>query len=447
MHTHRTMADAPILHVDARRVLDVVGGDLLVADGREMGRVARVVAADHDHQIERLGDQLEHGILPFLRRRTDRVESTEMLAEGFGAPAPRHALSHLTGDGERFSREHRGLIGHTYTPQVVVRIEPRRHLACELLEKTLPRSPSFDVFADDPRFIHVADDEVFAPGIFIHLTRRGLRLFVVVLTVDQRGEAISRVHLDALPDVQYRSARRVDEHAANGAQPLEVSYGHAECGQDADVAGGHGAEVELTVPPFGPVQKVDAHGGKLLIDVWVVDDLADQKRPLVGKLRARFVRVLDRAVHAVTEAKLAGEPECQVADLEPVSRLANALDHAAVVVGCERPFDDALEPESLAEISLFHGLNLTGHRARRGSRRARAALASHRGTWPVRHAAHRRPRRPPRRPGSPAPFHAPTGRTNAPTCCSASSFPRDRRAQRCPRVVHPTCLTRAWFRR
>src|SRR3989442_13325038 len=39
MDAHRAMADAPILHIDARGILDMVGRDLLVADGREMRRV------------------------------------------------------------------------------------------------------------------------------------------------------------------------------------------------------------------------------------------------------------------------------------------------------------------------------------------------------------------------------------------------------------------------
>src|SRR6267154_378800 len=58
MNTDRAIADAPIVHGDTGSILDVVGRDLLMADRREVGRVARVVAADHDHQIERFRDEL-----------------------------------------------------------------------------------------------------------------------------------------------------------------------------------------------------------------------------------------------------------------------------------------------------------------------------------------------------------------------------------------------------
>src|SRR5882762_2447627 len=46
MNTDRAIADAPIVHGDTGSILDVVGRDLLMADCREVGRVARVVAAD-----------------------------------------------------------------------------------------------------------------------------------------------------------------------------------------------------------------------------------------------------------------------------------------------------------------------------------------------------------------------------------------------------------------
>src|SRR5436309_6686868 len=346
-----------------------------------------------------------------------------MLAERLSAPAPSHALPHLAGDGEGLSREHRGLICNAHALQVAVGIEIGRHLALELLEKLLPRPPSLDVLADDLGLVHIPHDEVFAARVFVHLARGGLRLFVVVLAVDQSGEAVARVHLDALPDVQHRTTRRIDEHASDRPQPLEVPHRDAECREDYDVAGVHRAEVELAIPPFWPVQELDAHRGELLIDVRVVNDLADQEGALVGELGARFVRVLDCAVHAVTESELAGEPERQVADLERVSRLANEIDDAAVVIGGECALDRAFEAESFAEIGLFHGLNLTGHRARRGSRRAHAAPASHRGTWRVRLAAYRR--------GSPAPSPASTARTNGATCCWALSSPRGRPGLRC----------------
>src|SRR5438105_15740772 len=107
---------------------------------------------------------------------------------------------------------------------------------------------------------------------------------MIIFAVNQCREAIPRVRLDALPDVEDRATRRVHEHAADRAQPLEVAHGHAECRKNDDVVGADSAEVEISVPPLGSMQELDAHGGKLLIDVRVVNDLAYEERALGGKL-------------------------------------------------------------------------------------------------------------------------------------------------------------------
>src|SRR3989441_11593803 len=122
-----------------------------------------------------------------------------MRDERLATPAARHALPHLTGDSQRFSREHRGLICDTDPLQVAVGIEAWRHLAFELLQKLLPVPCSLDVVAYRAGLSHIADHEVLPARILVHLARRGLRLFVVILAVDQCGEAVARVHLDALP--------------------------------------------------------------------------------------------------------------------------------------------------------------------------------------------------------------------------------------------------------
>ena len=98
-----------------------------------------------------------------------------------------------------------------------------------------------------------------------------------------------------------------------------------------------------------------AHGVELRVHVRVVDDLPDQEDALRGELGAGFVGVFDGPVHAVAEAELAGQFERQVAGDEGISAPANLVYEAAVVVGRERAFDDALEAKSPAEIGLFHG--------------------------------------------------------------------------------------------
>ena len=70
--------DGARLGIDAARVLDVVRRHALVAQRGEGDRVARVEAADDDHRVERLLEQLEHGVLPLLRRAADRVERAKV---------------------------------------------------------------------------------------------------------------------------------------------------------------------------------------------------------------------------------------------------------------------------------------------------------------------------------------------------------------------------------
>ena len=76
-------------------------------------------------------------------------------------------------------------------------------------------------------------------------------------------------------------------------------------------------EVELAVGAAAS-RKRDPHVAQLLVDVRIVDDLADQEEPPVGKLGAGLVGVLDRAVDAVAEPELPGQPEGQRPDVEPV---------------------------------------------------------------------------------------------------------------------------------
>src|SRR3989442_1539234 len=359
-------ATRPSRGVDAARVLDVEGGDLLLADGGEVRGVARVVAADHHHQIGPAPDELEHRVLALLGGRADRVEVTEVLRQRGLAVALRHALAQLGGDRERFAGQHGGLIRDAHAHEIALRVEPWRHLLPKEPQQPLPatvresfRAPrSLDVVAHLPRLGHVPDHEVLPARVLGHLARSRLGLLMVGLAVDHGREAVPRVGIDPLPDVQHRAAGRVHEDAADRAQPLEVLHRYPERGEDHHVLRGHGPEVEL---PFGPAQQnLHAHRGELGVHVGVVDDLANEEHALRGKLGAGLVRVLDRAVDPVAEAEFAGELEREVAHHELVPRAANGIDHATVVVGGERALDRALQPEALAEVGLLHGAQSNG---------------------------------------------------------------------------------------
>ncbi len=152
------MADGPGRGIDAARVLDVKGANAFGVDqGGQMAGVARVVPADHDHHIQGLVDQLEDRVLPFLRRRADRVEGAEMIGKGGASVAALHAFAELLRDGERFAGEHRRLIRDADLPQVGDEVETRGGRARELLQRR-GVGAAFDEVTHGPGLRHVEHD-------------------------------------------------------------------------------------------------------------------------------------------------------------------------------------------------------------------------------------------------------------------------------------------------
>src|SRR5438105_1459613 len=126
---------------------------------------------------------------------------------------------------------------------------------------------------------HVEHYQVAAARVLHDLACRGLGLFMVMLAMDDGSEAIPGVTLDPLPDVQHRPAGGINQHAADSAETLEVSYGHAEGRHDDHVVRRDRGKVELA--PFTVIQQRNTHVAELLVDVGVVDDLAHEKEAAV----------------------------------------------------------------------------------------------------------------------------------------------------------------------
>src|SRR5688572_17635296 len=103
-----------------------------------------------------------------------------------------------------------------------VRIESRRRRLRERVHERLARAAALDEVTDELCFGHVADDEVLPTGIALDLRGRGARFLVVMLAVNEGGESVARIALDALPDVEHGAAGRVDDHATQRPQGLEV---------------------------------------------------------------------------------------------------------------------------------------------------------------------------------------------------------------------------------
>src|SRR4051794_7846207 len=179
---------------------------------------------------------------------------------------------------------------------------------------------------------------------------------MVVLAVNDRGIAIAGVTLDPLPDIEHRPTGGIHQHTSDRTEPLEVANGDAEGRHDDDIVRCYSAKVEESI--FLLAQQGDAHFPQLLVHMRVVDDLSHQEQPPVGKLGSGLVGILDCSINAVTKTELPSEPERQAANLQPVIAALEGFDHRAVVVRGESTGDLALEPETLAEIRLVHGVNV-----------------------------------------------------------------------------------------
>ena len=78
--------------------------------------------------------------------------------------------------------------------------------------------------------------------------------------------------------------------------------GDSECWKDHDVVRRQRVERFTRI-----AEEADSLRADLIVDVRVVDDFAGQKDAAIGKALARLVRVVDGAIDAVAEAKLACE--------------------------------------------------------------------------------------------------------------------------------------------
>ena len=203
------------------------------------------------------------------------------------------------------------------------------------------------------RLGHVAHDDVPAPVVELDLAGGRARLLVLVLAVDDGGEAIAGVAVHALPHEQHRAAGGVDQDAADRLEPLQIGDRHPEGGDDDDVVRGNVPEVEFAV--VAGEEQFDAHLLETQVHVRIVDDLADEVDALVGELVARLVGVVDRPVDPVAETEVLGQPYRDVAEPVGVGTGPDALDDRGVVLRVDQGLHLGLEAEALAEVGLLHG--------------------------------------------------------------------------------------------
>ena len=165
-----------------------------------------------------------------------------------GTVATFHRETDLRANGERFTRQHRRLVGDTDLLQVHIGIKVRARLHSVSLEEGVARqSRALDVFPDVAPLFHVAHHEVRAARILEHLRGRRARFLVIVFPVDQRGEPVLRIRFHPFPHIKHGTAGGVHHHAAQLLQFVDVRDGDTERGQDDHIVRPDGGIVEAGV--------------------------------------------------------------------------------------------------------------------------------------------------------------------------------------------------------
>ena len=147
--------------------------------------------------------------------------------------------------------------------------------------------------------------------------------------MDDAGDLVLGILPHALPDAHHVAAGRIHEPAAFGLELLPRRDFRPEGGDDDDV-------VFLQVRDVGVLllagEELDAHGADLVVDLRVVDDLAENIDRLLGKDLARGIGQVNGALDAVAEAELLGELDGQVAGGKDMPAGADALDQVAAIM-------------------------------------------------------------------------------------------------------------------
>ena len=92
----------------------------------------------------------------------------------------------------------------------------------------------------------------------------------------------------------------------------------------------------------------------------LVDDFASQKDAVVRKLRDRLIGILDRALHAVTEAELHREEKRQASGFEAEAVCPHQIDDLAAIVFLQLRTNFRAESKSFLKVCLVHPVARSG---------------------------------------------------------------------------------------
>jgi hypothetical protein len=199
---------------------------------------------------------------------------------------------------------HRGLVGDPDPAQVEVGVEPLGVSAPEAFQERRFIPAVADVIAKKIGLAQVEQDEVVPFAANQRPARGGLGLLMLRFAVDDGGHVARGVLPDALPNAHHVAAGRIDDLAAALADLRQGLHIGAERGDDHHVLRGEPVEIGRA----GFIDEVlDAQFADLLVDLRVMDDLAQDEDPAIRKHLGGGVGEVDGPFDAVTEAELLGQ--------------------------------------------------------------------------------------------------------------------------------------------
>src|SRR5206468_4637808 len=135
------------------------------------------------------------------------------------------------------------------------------------------------------------------------------------------------VAFDVFPDIEDRTAGRVDDNAAFLSELIDFLSGYTERRNQH-----HIIFTDAIILARSFWKEPHAHPLQPIVDMWVVDDLAGEKNPVVREFGQSLVGVLDGAFDAITKTELHGEQERQVAGLQARPVSAHEINNLAPII-------------------------------------------------------------------------------------------------------------------
>ena len=182
---------------------------------------------------------------------------------------------------------------------------------------------------------------------------------MVVLAVDDAGEAARGVARYALPHREDRPAGRVDHDALLLLELLDPVYRGAEGRQENHVFGGEAFERLLGGAFEAGGEELYPHLAQPVVHGGVVDHVPRDEDAPVGELLARLEGVVHGPVDPVAEPELVGEPDREPLGLEEVAVLADPVDDLGAVVPVQKMLDVLPHLEAFSEVFLLRHAHLS----------------------------------------------------------------------------------------